>query len=223
MNSQEPVKKSPMKRDSRKFGPAVPAIAVLAAVLAVGLFASLSNRPCPLSAGRVAPAALTTTPGSLVTEAQSAPALLTPLSASSDAPPADDAGDASMAADPQARGKAARQAVEKLVAEQKFEAAAEEAARVREEAKKAGDNSLWTWALIKEGQLRTALHGYETAVRFFKEQPWPDSPLERDMLDLFYAQSLVTYYHAYSWDINRRERVEAKGPIDLKSWTRDQI
>ncbi len=123
----------------------------------------------------------------------------------------------------QARGKAARQAVEKLVAEQKFEAAAEEAARIREEAKKAGDNSLWTWALIKEGQLRTALHGYETAVRFFKEQPWPDSPLERDMLDLFYAQSLVTYYHAYSWDVNRRERVEAKGPIDLKSWTRDQI
>ena len=43
------------------------------------------------------------------------------------------------------------------------------------------------------------------------------------MLDLFYAQSLVTYYQAYSWEIDHRERVEATGPIDLKSWTRDQI
>ncbi|HUU31209.1 MAG TPA: alpha-2-macroglobulin family protein, partial [Phycisphaerae bacterium] len=98
-----------------------------------------------------------------------------------------------------------------------------ECARIREEARRLGDNSLWAWALIKEGQLRTALHGYETAVRFFKEQAWPDSPLERDMLDLFFGHSLVVYYHAYSWDIDRRERVEAKGPIDLKSWTRDQL
>jgi hypothetical protein len=43
------------------------------------------------------------------------------------------------------------------------------------------------------------------------------------LLDLFYANSLVTYYRAYSWDINQRETVESKGPVDLKSWTRDQI
>ncbi|MCX6569664.1 MAG: MG2 domain-containing protein, partial [Candidatus Aminicenantes bacterium] len=139
------------------------------------------------------------------------------------APQAGHIDDPTVVSAPQARGKAARQAVEKLVEEQKFEAAAAECARIREEAKRAGDNSLWTWALIKEGQLRTALHGYETAVRFFKEQAWPDSPLERDMLELFFANSLITYYHAYSWDIDHRERVEAKGPIDLKSWTRDQI
>jgi hypothetical protein len=128
-----------------------------------------------------------------------------------------------MAKSDQARGKAAREAVEKLIAEQKFEAAAAECARIRGEARKNGDTALWTWALIREGQLRTSLHGYETAVRFFKEEAWPDSPLERDMLDLFFANSLVTYYRAYSWDINQREQVEAKGPIDLKSWTRDQI
>jgi hypothetical protein len=65
----------------------------------------------------------------------------------------------SMASESQARGKAARQAVEKLINEQKYEAAAAEAARVREEARRLGDNALWTWALIKESQLRTALHG----------------------------------------------------------------
>ncbi|MBE3131475.1 MAG: hypothetical protein IMZ54_12280, partial [Acidobacteria bacterium] len=186
MRSQEPDKKSPMKDRSRRFGPVVAAATVLAAVLAVGLFAVIADHPCPLVAGRVDYSSLT------------------PLSASSDARSADDAEDASMASDPQSKLKAARQAVEKLVEEQKFEAAAEEAARVREDARRLGDNPLWTWALIKEGQLRSALHGYETAVRFFKEQPWPDSPLERDMLDLFYAQSLVTYYHAYSWDIGSR-------------------
>ena len=72
-------------------------------------------------------------------------------------------------------------------------------------------------------QLRTGLHGYETAVRFLKEQPWPGANLDRAVLNLFYARSLVTYYQAYSWEINRRERVESRYPVDLKVWTRDQI
>jgi uncharacterized protein YfaS (alpha-2-macroglobulin family) len=212
MNSQEPI---------RRFGPVIAAAAVLAAVLAVGLFAVIADRPCPLAAGRGEPAPISVTPAMAtpgsgeISSADGAEALHTP--------PAGHSEDLSAVPVPQARGKAARQAVEKLINEEKFEAAAEETARVREEAKKAGDNSLWAWALIKEGQLRTALHGYETAVRFFKEQAWPDSPLERDMLDLFFGHSLVVYYHAYSWDIDRRERIEARGPIDLKSWTRDQI
>ena len=113
--------------------------------------------------------------------------------------------------------------IDRLVKEQKYEEAAKEAARIRDEARRRGDQFLWTWALIKEAQLRTGLHGFETAVRLLKEEPWPDSPLHRDMLDLFYARSLLTYYRAYSWEINRRERVEATGPIDLKAWTKDQI
>jgi uncharacterized protein YfaS (alpha-2-macroglobulin family) len=116
-----------------------------------------------------------------------------------------------------------RQRLEQLVQEQKFEAAAKEAARLREEARRQGDEAKWTWALIKEVQLRTALHGYETAVRFLKEEPWPEGRIHRDMLELFFAQSLVTYHQIYSWEINRRERVEAKGAVDLKAWTKDQI
>jgi uncharacterized protein YfaS (alpha-2-macroglobulin family) len=201
MDSQKPGNGSAMKGHSRKGPAAFPAVAVLAAILAVGLFAVIKDGSCPLAA----------------------PSLSGPLSATSPEPRTDDPEEMSMASESQARGKAARQAVEKLINEQKYEAAAAEAARVREEARRLGDNALWTWALIKESQLRTALHGYETAVRFFKEQPWPDSPLERDMLELFYAQSLVAYHQAYSWDVGRRERVEAAGPVDLRSWTRDQI
>ena len=116
-----------------------------------------------------------------------------------------------------------RQRLDQLVNEQKYEEAAKEAARLREAARLANNEPVWAWALIKDVQLRTALHGYETSVRFLKEQPWPKATIQRDMLDLFYAQSLLTYYEAYSWEINQRERVEAAGPVDLKSWTKDQI
>jgi uncharacterized protein YfaS (alpha-2-macroglobulin family) len=116
-----------------------------------------------------------------------------------------------------------RERLGQLVNEQKFEEAAKEAARLREAAKLKNDGPAWAWALIKEAQLRTALHGYETAVRFLKDEAWPAGPVDRDMLELFYAQSLVTYYEAYSWEINKRERIEARGPVDLKSWTKDQI
>src|SRR5881628_1186100 len=86
------------------------------------------------------------------------------------------------------------QEVERLVSEQKFEAALQEVEKIRGAAQKAGDTDEWTRALIKEVQLRIGLHGFETAVRFLKDQPWPDSSLNRAALSLFYARSLVTYY-----------------------------
>jgi len=192
---------APKVARSPKLGPALPAIGTLAVLLAVGLFAVVSDRPCPVFTGLVAGDSEAEGPANAVLTSE----------------------EGSMVKPDQVRGRAEREAVDKLIKEQKFEAAAAECARIREEARKKGDTALWTWTLIREGQLRTSLHGYETAVRFFKDEPWPDAPLERDMLDLFFANSLVTYYQAYSWDINQRERVEAKGPIDLKSWTRDQI
>ena len=207
---------SPLKRIFGKLGPAVPAMAVLAAVLAVGLFAVVRDRPCVVSTVLVANDCETAGPASAGLVAGSAEA-----AGPAHAGPTGE--EADMSASGQTSNQTIRKSVEKLIAEQKFEAAAAECARVREDARKRGDTTLWTWALIREGQLRTSLHGYETAVRFFREQPWPDSPIERDMLDLFFANSLVTYYHAYSWDINLRERVESAGPVDLKSWTRDQI
>ena len=66
------------------------------------------------------------------------------------------------------------QEVDRLVSEQKFEAALQEVEKIRSAAQKAGDADEWTRALIKEVQLRIGLHGYETAVRFLKDQPWPD-------------------------------------------------
>ncbi len=113
--------------------------------------------------------------------------------------------------------------VEKLVGEQKFEEAAARVGRIRESARATRDEANEAKALIREVQLRTALHGYETSVRFLKDQPWPHGLLPRTTLRLFYAQSLVTYAQAYSWEIGQREKVDSKNAVDLKAWTRDEI
>jgi uncharacterized protein YfaS (alpha-2-macroglobulin family) len=113
--------------------------------------------------------------------------------------------------------------VERLVSEQKFEEAAASAGKIREAARVAGDEANEAKALVREVQLRTALHGYETSVRFLKEQPWPKALLPRTALRLFYAQSLVTYGRAYAWEIGQRERVASAGAVDLKAWTREEI
>ncbi len=113
--------------------------------------------------------------------------------------------------------------VGRLVSEQKFEAALKEVEKIRTAAENVRDNDEWARSLVKEVQLRIGIHGYETAVRFLKERPWPEGLFNRSALNLFYARSLIIYYQAYSWEINQREKVESKGPVDLKAWTKDRI
>ncbi len=120
-------------------------------------------------------------------------------------------------------GAAGWKDVERLVSEQKFEEAAAAAGKIREAARASGDEADEAKALVREVQLRSALHGYETSVRFLKDQPWPQGLLPRTTLRLFYAQSLVTYAQAYSWEIGKRERVASANAVDLKAWTRDEI
>ena len=122
--------------------------------------------------------------------------------------------------------------VDARVSEAKLEAAAKIAGEILGAAREAGDPAEETRALIKLVQLRTGLHGYETAVRFLRAEPWPQTPRSRLALSLFYARSLATYLQSYSWEIAQRERVAvlperpsgATGEeVDLKAWTRDQI
>jgi len=113
--------------------------------------------------------------------------------------------------------------IDTLISEQKFEAAAAAVAELRDIARTAGDNADWTRALVTEVQLRMGLHGYETAVRFLREQEWPDDAVSRAVLDLTYAHSLVSYAGIYSWEIRGRERVASDDQVDLKRWTLEQI
>ncbi|MDH3743987.1 MAG: MG2 domain-containing protein [Acidobacteriota bacterium] len=113
--------------------------------------------------------------------------------------------------------------IAELEKEQKFQAAFEAAEGLLETARDANDQDNWTRALVKLVQLRTGLHGYETAVRLLQDEEWPDKPESRVVLDLFYAHGLTSYLRAYSWEIRQRERVDTGDQIDLKAWTLDQI
>lgn len=112
---------------------------------------------------------------------------------------------------------------DRLAQEDKLAAALAVVEEILESARERGDSREWTRALVRAVQLRTALHGYETAVRTLRETPWPEPPLQRAILGLFYAQGLVAYQQAYAWEIAQREAVQSTGEVDLKSWTRDQI
>ncbi|MCE9667245.1 MG2 domain-containing protein [Myxococcus stipitatus] len=114
-------------------------------------------------------------------------------------------------------------AVDALVSEQKFESAAQGAEARLEAARNGPDEAEWTRALVRTVQLRGALHGYETSVRFLRDQPWPKGALSQATLNLYYANALATYAQAYSWEVRKREQVASSGPVDLKAWTYEQI
>lgn len=113
--------------------------------------------------------------------------------------------------------------VDSLIEDQKLEEARALIGKIRDAAQKSGNGEEWTETLIKDVQLQIGLHGYETAVRFLREQKWPQDALSQAALELYYARSLMTYLSAYSWDIGRREKVDSKQAVDLKAWTKEQL
>ena len=112
---------------------------------------------------------------------------------------------------------------DKLVKEQKHEAASKWLEKTLKTARDANRTEEWVRCLIKYTQLRISLHGYETAVRYLKEQEWPSDFLSGTVLNLYYANTLLTYAHSYSWEIRKREKVDSKDPLDLKAWKWEQI
>ncbi|RKH63495.1 hypothetical protein D7X96_27655 [Corallococcus interemptor] len=124
---------------------------------------------------------------------------------------------------PSAKAPPTWKAIDALVEEDKVESAAQGAEARLAAAKAQGDADEWTRALIRTVQLRTRLHGYETTVRFLREQPWPEGLRQQATLHLFYAAVLTHYVEAYRWEIGQREQVVSSGPVDLKAWTKDQL
>jgi len=113
--------------------------------------------------------------------------------------------------------------IDKLVNEQKLEAAAKAVDARLAAAKKGTDEAELARALLKRTQLRIGLGGYETAVKELKGEAWPKTLLPRSAVQLYYAHALIRYVNAYSWEIRQRERVDTKGAVDLKAWTADQL
>jgi alpha-2-macroglobulin len=115
------------------------------------------------------------------------------------------------------------QAIDKLVEEQKLEAAREKLAELRASAEASKSYSDWTRALIRNVQLQSGLGGIETAVKTLRQAKWPDDSLSQLVLELYYAETLRNYMSAYAYAIAKRERVDSTSVVDLSVWTRDQI
>ena len=113
---------------------------------------------------------------------------------------------------------------DKLVGEQKLEEAFQTADRIRLEA--SGDparEAEVTEALVHQTQLRIALHGDATAVRFLVDQPWPNTFLLRTTLELFLGEALLRYLRSYAWEVRQRPRIESSQALDLETMTADQL
>ena len=118
------------------------------------------------------------------------------------------------------------QQLETLLTEGQLDAAVDAAARVREEARKAGDEATWTRALIQETQLRTATSGHEEGYRVLRQAEWPRNPRDRAILHLYVAATLRAYFRDFSWRIHQRERIDQPqdaGMLDLERATGREI
>jgi uncharacterized protein YfaS (alpha-2-macroglobulin family) len=112
---------------------------------------------------------------------------------------------------------------DQLVSEKKYQQALGLAETRLAQARTSGANEEWTRSLVRIFQARTALAGVETALRSLGEAAWPDDLLGQTALHLTYAGALVDYARTYSSEIHRRPRLAASPPVDLKSWTLEQI
>lgn len=115
------------------------------------------------------------------------------------------------------------EATDKLISEQKFQAALDQTLEIAKRAGESKQTELWTQALIRATQLQLGLHGYETSVRFMMEQEWPKDPAARALLNLYFAAALMQYQNAYGWEIGQREKTVSAEKVDLKEWTTEQI
>ncbi|MCG8458851.1 MAG: hypothetical protein MI919_21440, partial [Holophagales bacterium] len=118
--------------------------------------------------------------------------------------------------------------LQELVDDQQYEAAAAVAEEIEAATREAGDGDSWTRAVVRRTQLRTALHGYATAIRELREAMASEeprrTPMSQAVLGLFYGRTLATYLDVYGWQVQQREKVvEGAGEPDLELWTAGQI
>ncbi len=114
-------------------------------------------------------------------------------------------------------------AIDSLLNDQRVEAAAKATEARLAQARARRDEDEVARALVRTVRLRIQLQGHETAVRFLREQPWPQGVLPRTVLQLYYAHALVNYATEYGYEVHQRERVASAQGVDLKAWTYEQL
>ncbi len=110
-----------------------------------------------------------------------------------------------------------------LIDEQKYQKALTLTEKNLKEFIEDKDEKNWALALIIKHKLLNSLQQLETSVEQFKSFKWPQDIHARILLQLYYAQTLSDYYHQYSWEINKRERIVSSKKKPLKKWVKAEI
>jgi uncharacterized protein YfaS (alpha-2-macroglobulin family) len=110
--------------------------------------------------------------------------------------------------------------LQRLLADGKLEQAFHQAEASRKTAEAQGDDASLARALVQAGQLRVWREGYESAIRFLKETPWPQSPAQYAVVGMFYAEVLLKYAKN-AWMLGDREDVVSS--TDVGAWSRQQF
>ena len=113
--------------------------------------------------------------------------------------------------------------VDSMADEQKFQAAQDAVREMLDQARRQGNDLEWTRCLTRYTFLGITLHGYETAVRELLMAAWPENDVAQAILHLMSAHGLTSYYDAYRWEIDQREKVVGSDTVDPKVWTSEQI
>ncbi len=113
--------------------------------------------------------------------------------------------------------------IEKLVTEGRLQEALPKVEKLLGQARAAGDEEMWTRALVRAAILRVELGKVEDAARFFAEQPRPVGVVHRAVIGLFYAETLERYIKASYWRLRQQEAVETEGEPPLEQQTQEQI
>jgi len=114
-------------------------------------------------------------------------------------------------------------AADESASQEKFQEALDRSLVVLKKARQQNQSTLVAAAMIKAVQFQLALHGYETAVGFLRTETWPNEPMDRAGLLLFYAETLTTYLNSYEFEVSQREHQGEINKIEIKRWTKKQI
>ena len=112
---------------------------------------------------------------------------------------------------------------DELVSQQKYNEALKRIQVLIAKSTNSKDYILSANLIATQTNLKIALHGYEKAVNELRSMDWSKDKMAQTILNLVYAHSLKIYKDAYSWEIQKREKITNAKEFDLKKLTNDQI
>jgi uncharacterized protein YfaS (alpha-2-macroglobulin family) len=113
--------------------------------------------------------------------------------------------------------------IDKLVEEGKTAEALPRLDRLLASARTAGDEEMWTRALVRTARIRADREPLADAARFLAAQPRPAGAIYRVVIDLYQAETLVRYLQGSFGEIGRREKVGSADAPPLEAQTQGEI